>query len=206
MDAKNKVESKIYTTTDGQEIVLRQPDAARDLERLIGFFDRLPPKVRNYMRHGAQDRETTARRLAQIDNASHWRLVAELDGEIVADATLDREPFNWSRHVAEIRPILDPHFKHKGIRALLCRELVGLGRAQGIERLFTEVSPEQKDLIATLEREGFTYEATRRKYAKDHDGRLMDVTLMSSDLEEVWERLEEEIERLDGIHMHSGRY
>lgn len=206
MENKKKVEKKVYGTTDGQQIVLRQPELPADLERLLAFFERLPPEVRNYMRHDAQDRDSVVRRLSQIDNVSHWRLVAELDGEIVADATLDREPFNWSRHVAEIRPIIDPHFLHRGIRALLCRELLLLGRAEGIERLFTEVSPEQADLISTLEREGFAYEATRKKYAKDWQGRVHDIILMSSDAGDVWERLQILIETLDGVHLHDGRY
>jgi len=206
MEIKKRVEDRIFWTTDGQKIVLRQPELPADLERLLSFFDRLPPEVRNYMRHDAQDRSAVVRRLSQVDNFSHWRLVAELDGEIVADATLDREPFNWSRHVAEIRTIIDPHFLHRGIRALLCRELVVLGRAEGIERLFTEVSPEQTDLIATLEKEGFAYEATRKKYAKDCEGRVHDIILMSSDLGDVWERLQIFIETLDGVHLHDGRY
>ncbi len=206
MTSKKNVESRTYETTDGQKIVLRQPDPASDLERIMAFFNRLPPEVRNYMRHDAQDRDAVSRRLSQVDNVSHWRLIVELDGEIVADATLDREPFNWSHHVAEIRPIIDPRFRRRGIRALLCRELVSLGRAEGIERLFTEVSPEQEDLIATLEHEGFGYEATRRKYAKDHQGHFLDIILMSSDVEDVWERLQTLIETLDGVHLHDGRY
>jgi RimJ/RimL family protein N-acetyltransferase len=206
MESRKKAENKTYSTTDGQRIVLRQPEPPADLERLLAFFERLPPEVRNYMRHDAQDRAAVERRLSQVDNVSHWRLVAELDGEIVADATLDREPFNWSRHVAEIRPIIDPHYLHRGIRALLCRELLALGRAEGIERLFTEVSPEQTDLIGTLEREGFAYEATRKKYAKDHEGRVHDIVLMSSDVGDIWERLQLLIETLDGVHLHDGRY
>jgi RimJ/RimL family protein N-acetyltransferase len=197
---------KVFRTSDGQPVVVRQPDPSADLDRIVAFFRGLPSSIRNYMRHGAEDRDFAASRLAQIDNRAHWRLVAEIDGDIVADCTLDREPFTWSRHVAEIRPILTPEAQRLGVGTLLCREVVELGRAAGVERLFTEVMPEQTDLIRVLEAEGFAWEATRRAYAKDADGRLHDIVLLSSNLEDIWLRLQDEIEHLDHMHQHSGRY
>ena len=41
------------------------------------------------------------------------------------------------------------------------------------------------------------YEATRKKYAKDLQGKLHDVILMSNDLSKVWRSLARQIEELD---------
>jgi L-amino acid N-acyltransferase YncA len=110
---------------------------------------------------------------------------------------MDREPFGWTSHVAEVRAVVDPQHSHLGIEAALFKELAILGDKAGIERLFTEVMKGQNKLISALEQTGFIYEATRRKYAKDLQGRLHDVILMSNDLDKVWRSLARQIEELD---------
>jgi len=178
-------------------LVIRVPTISKDLDGLANFFAVLPSSLQNKMRYRVTDKELLRQRLEQIDGTNHWRLIAEIGGTIVGDATMDREPFGWTRHVAEVRAVVDPQYSLLDIEAALFKELAVLGDKAGIERLFTEVMKGQNKLITALEQTGFIYEATRRKYAKDLQGRLHDVILMSNDLDKVWKSLAKQIEELD---------
>lgn len=185
------------TLSDGREVIVREPSEPGDAERLHRFLCELPAAVRNYLRYDVTERELFDRRMAQLDRSSHWRLIAEVDGEIAAEATMDREPFGWTRHVAELRAVVSPAFADQGLRALLLHELVRIARRAGIGRVSTEVLAEQKDIIQALSAAGFEREAVRRKYARDLKGRFHDVVVMSANLEAVWEQLQEMVNETD---------
>ncbi len=182
---------------DGREVLIRQPDPERDVEALVEFLSALPEDVRIYLRYNVTETEIARARLAQIDNGDHWRVIAELDGGIVGDATMDREPFGWSRHVAELRGVVHPEYRHMGIEPMLLGVLSRLAAGAGVERVFTEVLAGQREMIDVLQAEGFEYEFTRRKYAKDQRGKLHDVIVMSNDLESLWKQLAEQLEEMD---------
>ena len=190
-------QTKKIKTSGGIDIVIREPSPSGDLDRLVSFFSSLPPKVKNYLRYDATDRSVCQSRLSVVDDKNHWRLIAEIDGDIVADATLDREPFGWTRHVAHLRVVLDPEFAQKGIKTALIRELVERGGDAGVERFYVEVLKHQKNLIASLESIGFTYEATRKNFAKDAKGRAHDVVILSNDRGAIWSKLVSQIEDAD---------
>lgn len=182
---------------DGREVVVREPDPDADVDRLVEFLSGLPADTRQYLRYNVTERETARRRLGQVDSRDHWRLLAEIDGTIVGDATMDRELFNWTRHVAEMRCVVEPEFGRLGVDQLLLGALIRLGRKAGLERVITEVLAVQKDRIEILEGEGFVYEFTRKKYAKDTRGKLHDVVVLSNDLESLWKNLAEQFEEMD---------
>jgi RimJ/RimL family protein N-acetyltransferase len=198
---KNPTIKKV-TLSDGRGVIIKEPAIEEDLQRLVDFLSSLPPEMKNYLRYNVTQADVCRRRLEQLDSKNHWRLIAELDGEIVGDTTLDREPFGWTRHVAELRGIVSPNIRGMGIGSLLRNQIVGQARLAGVERLVAEVLREQTDLIEALEKAGFQYEATRRKYAKDLRGTLHDVIIMSNDLEQVWKRLAEDWVDMD-IKPHS---
>ena len=76
---------------DGRKVVIRVPNAGADLSGMYVFLNGLPDEIRNTMRYDLHDREFLRRRLGQIDGVDHWRVVAEMDGRVVGDGTLDRE-------------------------------------------------------------------------------------------------------------------
>lgn len=186
--------------------VIRIPDPEADLWSLVGFLSSLPEEQRIYLRYDVTRPEGCLARLKQVDGRHHFRLIAEVDGRIVADGTLDREVFFWSRHMAELRCVFSQEAIDLGVGPLLIHDLVGLGhQVHDIEILFTEVMPEQRELIQMMTDAGFVYEATRKRAAKDIHGRTHDLQIYSNDLERVWERLEEQILHHDTPYF-SGRY
>ena len=187
----------ISTLGNGSKVTIRQPDEPGDSDRIFNFMSALPAPLRNYLRYNVTERKLFDSRMAQLDGNNHWRLIAEVDGEIMGDATMDREPFGWTRHVAALRAVVAPTSASLGLRVLLMHELVVIAQHAGIGRVFTEVLAEHTELISALARVGFESEAIRVRYAKDLKGKLHDVVVMSNDLENVWEQLQEMIHETD---------
>ena len=196
--------------TDGRTVLIRTP-TERDLDKLLGFYRKLPLAVKNHLRYDVgADRETSAGRVRQIDGFSHWRVSAQLqgqEGEFVADGTMDREPFGWTRHVAHVRVVVDPTYEGLGAREAICEELVRRAQKAGVERLETQVLTDHEAYFKFLQTLGFTREFVRRNFAKGIDGKLRDVIIMSNDLESVWKHLEDSIKEMDlSFSKWSGQY
>lgn len=192
-----KYEQKSCELHGGETIILRAPDPAEDVARLVEFFTALPDAERHALRCVVSESDPLQERLQQLDGENHFRLIAEHDGRIVGDATLDREPYNWTRHVASLRAVVAPEWVGRDINAVLLRELVILGEDAGIERLYSEVMPEHTTLINALKEAGFVHEATLEKFAKGVDGRPHDLLMMTNDLNLAWDRLAAQMLAMD---------
>jgi RimJ/RimL family protein N-acetyltransferase len=194
--------TKTVQLADGRTLVVRRPETETDLDKLVAFFAKLPPQVKNYLRYNVDNKDFFRQRLDSVDGRDHWRLVAELDGEIVGDATMDREPFGWTRHMAELRAVVDPQSENLGVESVLFNQLAHLGSASKVERLFVEVLEDHRGLVKILEKEGFVKEGILKDRAKDQRGKLHDVVILSNDLETVWKSLEERLSDLD-LKLHN---
>jgi len=182
---------------DGAEAVVRAPGFPSDMGRMCDFFRKLPAHTRNCLRYDVTDENLCRSRMKLVDDREHWRLIAEIDDEIVGDASLDREPYGWSRHVGVMRVVLMPRFELSPLEMLLSRQMVAVALRSDIERICTELFREQEERIRLLEELGFKAEAVRKKYAKDLKGDYHDVVILSNDIEEIWKRLEENIIDMD---------
>lgn len=198
-----KMSPKTFTLHSGKVITVRQPSLKQDLDRIVQFLSSLSARERNFLRYNVHERDTCAARLGEVDGKNHFRLIAELDGEIVGDATLDREPFAWSRHVAKLRGVIAPRHQKKGIGSILFRELASLAEEAGVEHLVAEVMPEQKAMIALLKNSGFIHEATLKGFLRDQHGKKHDLLIMTNDLIAVWEHLADDLVAMD-IRMPHG--
>jgi hypothetical protein len=186
-----------FELPSGERGTLKVPRVDRDLERLAMFFAGLPESRRQYLRYNVADIEILRERLAQLDDTNHWRLIAEVNGEIVGDATLDREPYGWTRHVAQIRGVVAPDFDNVDVGLILYKELVHIGDISGIELLYTEVMPKQREAVDILGKAGFERSAILRKFARDVKGRPRDLHVYTNDLRAVWERLAQHLTAMD---------
>lgn len=180
-----------------QDLAVRQPRVNTDLNRFHEFVCAMPGFRKNYFRYDVSDFDRCRDELTSYNGHERWALLAEMDGDIVATGSIDRQPFAWSHHVAELRCTVAPPFTHLGIGRILLHQLVELATNQGIERLFVEVLREHRGAQTKLAGEGFSQEAVRPKYVRDVYGNLHDVVVMSIHLQDVWGRFEEMLYEMD---------
>jgi len=195
---KQSVERR-FSLKDGVELVVREPTVA-DAPLLRAFFDGLPRSERIYLRHSALQDEGLVARLKEIDRHTHFRMVATIGGEVVGDATLDRKPYTWMNHVGDLRVIVDPRKRGKGVGSFIARELLTLGKDAGIERLIAEWFDGQDRAQKLALSLGFEFAAKLDKLGKDSRGQSHDLIMMVAKLSTAWDKLLDQIEELDGSY------
>ena len=181
---------------NGEEIIIRAAIKS-DLNELYTFFSNLPVGLKHLLRVNLELKENVEKRLSEIDNSFHWRIIAEHKGKIIGDTTLDRALYGWKNHVGDFRIIINPEFQHKGIGTCMILELLDICQARGIEILDGELIAHQEKEINTLLKMGFRKEFVRKNYIRDIDGKLQDMVIMSNRISEIWQKLESHIHELD---------
>ena len=180
---------KTFTLADGQTAMVRQP-TVDDAEALTHFLGDLPPMEQACLRYDATDLRATQRRLLHLDGENHFRIIVEVETLIIGDLTLDREPYGWTHHVANMRGVVAPGKYEVEASAILFREGCRLAEDVAIERLMALVLPQHTRLVATLEQTGFVFESQLKGFAKDGLNQLSDLLVYSNDLEKVWKQAE----------------
>ena len=196
-------EHQSFRLATSQVLNIHQPDMTIDPDRYFRFVNELPDFRKNYLRHQTAEPAACRAQLERFNGGERWALMGEMDGEIVASGTLERQPFEWTHHVAEMRCTVAPTSTHLGIGRIMMHQLVVLAARLGIEKLYVEVQREHRGAQQKLRAEGFAPEAVRPQYVRDVSGKLHDVLIMSMDMNNIWQDYEDMVHELD-FHYSSG--
>jgi L-amino acid N-acyltransferase YncA len=166
-----------------------------DRDRLFAFFRALPVKDRRYFRHDVSQREVITNWCKNLDFDRTLPILVTMDDhgqeKIIADGTLHTERHGWSTHVAEIRMVVTPKYRTKGVGRILLRELYDLAIAKKISKIQTSVRADAGSSLAMVKKLGFKKEVVLTKQAIDTSGRRHDVIVMYNDLDELWSLMED---------------
>jgi len=171
---------KNYSLKDGAKVTIRPIDQ-NDLDKSYSFFNQLTEQDRLYLRIDVSQKEAVERRLRQ----EHWdrevcyRLVAEKDGKIIADATLCKPSHGWTTHTANLRYIVLREYRRKGLATILARELFVTAVKEGIEKIQAEIMEENKAALKSVERLGFKKEGVLKDFVMDIKGSKHNLVIMS---------------------------
>jgi RimJ/RimL family protein N-acetyltransferase len=94
-------------------------------------------------------------------------------------ATLHRGDLRWSAHVGELRVLIAPDYRGKGLGRALTQEIFKLALERGIEKMMARMTVDQKGAIATFAGLGFRPEAVMRDHVKDAEGNSHDLVVMA---------------------------
>lgn len=173
---------------DGSEVLIRELKND-DLDKSLAFFRALPKEDRAYLRVDVTKRDVVERRINAMESEEISRLVAVVDGEIVADGSLEREHQEWKKHIAELRLIVAHPYQRKGLGLLMARELFALAASRKVEEILVRIMAPQVGALSIFKRLGFHQDAVLHDYVKDIDGEKHDLILMRCDLESLWRKL-----------------
>ena len=150
---------------------------------IVRFVDRVPLHDLLFLeRDIRQPRVLTAWRRA-IERGSVHSLVAVADGAIVATTAVIREPLGWSAHVAEVRLLVLPDWRGKGVGRALLEASIDQAIGEGAAKLTARMTPDQRGAITLFEETGFRGEALLRDHVRDADGGLHDLAILSLDVD-----------------------
>lgn len=93
-------------------------------------------------------------------------IVAEVEGEIVGQAQLERSEFDAASHVCEIGILVDPDHRGKGVGSALLKKTVDTAKQLGFEKICLQVFHTNIIAISLYQKFGFREVGRRRKQFK----------------------------------------
>lgn len=156
-----------------------RPLRPEDEAGLIAFFSSIPASDRWWLREDVGNPAVVRQWVEALDYERVLPLLAFVGNEIVADATLHRRGFGARAHLGEVRVVVAPAYRGRGLAYALIGELVEIATAAGLERLEAEiVGGAQIAALEAVEMLGFEQVAVLPDHLRGPDGRRHDLILL----------------------------
>jgi RimJ/RimL family protein N-acetyltransferase len=170
---------------DGTRVTLR-PLERGDAEQLVAFFQRIPEDDRWYLRHDVSNPTTVRQWALGVDYERVIPIVAIHEGQIIGDVTLHRRRYGSTRHVGEVRIVIDPDYRTKRLGTWMLLDIVQLATGLGLEKLVAEVASNETAALKAIRRLDFVREAVIPEFHKDRAGNERDLVVMVKNLAPRW--------------------
>ena len=135
------MQPKTFIAKDGRKIVIRPPKW-EDLEGLMEYINSLiDEKVDIYRTEKVtreEEAEWLAKRLASIDKGDVIHVVAEVDGEVIAGAEVQKQRYLMS-HVGILGIGIRSGFRGIGIGTVIMKTLIEESKKAGLKVLVVDV-------------------------------------------------------------------
>lgn len=140
------------------EIVTLRPLVASDEEQMVRLFADIPYEELRNLRDNVADPAVVRAWCRHLNYERVLPIIAEVNGTIVADATLHRRRVGPMRDVGRLRAYVHAIYRGRGLGAVLLHELIELATALGLRQLVVELYEDQHALIRMFHRYGFREE------------------------------------------------
>jgi RimJ/RimL family protein N-acetyltransferase len=155
------------------------PMTADDAPALLEFYRSLPPEDLLYLREDVTKPESMTRWVESIESEQGWHLLAGYEGRIIADGELDHQFYGWSRHVGELRIVVDPTFRGSGLSMVIAQEVLAQAADEDLHKVMVQMMVDQRPALHLCERLGFRHEAILKEHVQDQHGQLRDLVIMA---------------------------
>lgn len=173
---------------DGTPIVLR-PLVREDEQKFREFFSRIPEHERWFLRDDVADPEILHQWITDLDYDRVLPMVAVLphDGTIVANVRIHRRPAECLRHIAHLRILVDPAYRHRRLGTWMLLDAIKLAMNVGIDKLVAEfIAGVEEPARQAAEKLDFFKEGELRDYVKDPGGGYRNLIIMVKALNRDW--------------------
>jgi RimJ/RimL family protein N-acetyltransferase len=151
----------------------------RDEEALRRFFARIPEGDRTFFKEDVDDPAVVAKWTAPGEARA-----ISVEGDTVVGSVAVVRLQGWSSHVGEVRVIVDPDHRGRGIGRALARAAILDALELGLRKLVVEVVAEEDSTIAMFRSLGFDPEALLTDHVCDNAGELRDLLILAQALDD----------------------
>lgn len=167
-----------YLTTDGAPMTIR-PMVPEDQDELLAFFRRIPEADRFGLKEAVTDPHVVERWALTLDYSRALPLLAILDGKIVGDGTLHHRRAGARQHIGEVRVVVDPAYRNRGVGRGLLHKLIDMAGDKGLKKLMFEVIADTEEAARhTAQVLGFVPVASLPGHVQDACGHPHDLIIM----------------------------
>jgi len=174
---------------DGASVDLQLMTAA-DEQDVLAFAHALPPHDLLFLRRDITRPKVISAWIRQIEESSITSLLARREGQVVGCTAVVRDELSWSPHVGELRVLVAPGGRAKGLGRVLIQESFLIALGQGLEKLIAQMTVDQQGAIAVFESLGFRAEALLRDHVRDDQGVKHDIAILSHDVEQFQSQMQ----------------
>ena len=160
------------------EIRRIEPGDRAALER---FLDDIPDADRTFLKEDVADPDVVAAWVLPGDARS-----IAVDGGDVVGYVAVMPLHGWSSHVGEVRIVVDPDHRGRGVGQALARHAVLEALELGVAKLVVEVIADQEALIGMFVALGFEPEALLIDHVRDRSGELRDLLVLAHSVADQW--------------------
>ena len=149
------------------------------------FVSRIPERDRTFFKEDVGDPAVI--RAWTRPGAAHSLAIE--DGEVIGWGSV--VPMHgWSSHVGEVRVIVDPAHRGKGVGRALARQAVAGALRLGLTKMVVEVTADEDATIGMFRSLGFDPEALLVDHVRDKGGELHDLMILAHSVEAASAALE----------------
>jgi L-amino acid N-acyltransferase YncA len=153
-----------------------------DRVALQAFIEGLPPHDLLFLRRDISHPDVLAAWMSALGDGRVTGLVARQGGVLVGCTAIVTESPTWQQHVGELRVLLLPTLRRKGLGQLLVQESFVLALGLGLEKLTARMTVDQSAAIAAFQGLGFRAEGLLHEHVKDRAGKKHDLVLLGHDV------------------------
>jgi len=165
----------------GKSLELRQM-GPEDRDAMVAFARSLPEEDLLFLRMDITQPAIVDEWIAAIEQGRRFTVLAQRDGALAGYGSLNCQNLTWSRHLGEIRMIVDASSRGSGLGALLAQEVFSVARDSGLTKIVAQMARQQEGARRVFHKLGFTVESMLADWVIDRDGQTHDLVIMSYDV------------------------
>jgi L-amino acid N-acyltransferase YncA len=173
---------RTVTLSDGREFRLRLMTPGSDVYRLHAFACTLPKDDLQFLRVDISRLMVVMLWAQNVKAGRTVTVLAEVEGEVIGYASVHNDQVSWQRHLGELRIQVGQAYRGCGLGSLLGKEIFAIASDLGIEKIVAQMTVDQRQAIALVERHGFKHEAVLHDFVIGRDGRKNDLVVMTCDV------------------------
>ena len=151
-----------------------RPIEPGDHASLVRFFERIPESDRTFLKEDVSDPAV----LDAWAAPGAARAIAVEDGDVIGSVAV--VPLHgWSSHVGEVRLVVDPARRGRGLGRALARRAVLDALDLGLSKLVVDVIADQAALVGMFRALGFEPEALLTDHVRDRSGEMRDLMVLA---------------------------
>ena len=158
---------------------------AADRDALVAFVATLPALNLLFVPRDIGHPKVVDAWIRALDSGELASLVARDGTTMVGCTAIFTDELSWSRHVGELRVLVSPAWRGKGLGRVLIQECFAQALELGLKKLVAQMTTDQRGAIAVFEELGFRAEALLSRHVADRSGTLHDLVLLSHDVAAV---------------------
>jgi len=163
---------------DGTEITFDLM-ARSDTAAFLAFAKSLRAEDLMFLRLDITQPETVENWVKNIEEGRTITVLARDGDAIIGYGTLHYNETWWTRHLGQIRILVQSERRKLGLGRKLAVELFQLAREKNLHRIFVQMAADQPHVRQLFEDMGFRAEALLTDWVMDRDSRTHDLLIMS---------------------------